>query len=113
MKQPSHQAYWQLDLFVVLMFGLMILLMQAHLSSSWETVAEIGWSALTILGMSVWVYGNRAALQDEEQQGRRNRRVLSQSAAPETRTIPLTSTQRRFLDVTQAHYKEDVGSSRD
>ena len=55
MKQHNHPAYWLLDLFMLLMFGLQLLIMLAGLSSSWETAAEVAWAALTIAGMSVWV----------------------------------------------------------
>ena len=103
MKRPNRPKRWQLDVFILLMIVLMLLLMQAHLSSSWETVAEIGWCALTLIGMGMWVRDNWAALEHEERETRRRRRAPSRSGAPESRTIPLTSVQRRFLNVTQAH----------
>jgi hypothetical protein len=109
MNRPNRPKRWQLDVYILLMIVLMILVMQAHVSSSWETVAEIAWCALTLLGMGLWVYVNWAALQHEEQRRRRRRRIQDQDGASESRTIPLTPTQRRFLHVTQAHsHTEDA-----
>ena len=102
MNRPNRPKRWLLDVFMLLMIVLMILLMQAELSSFWETAAEIGWCALALIGMGMWVRDNWAALQHEEQH-RRHRRTPSRSSASESRTIPLTPTQRRFLNVTQAH----------
>jgi hypothetical protein len=103
MNQANRPKRWQLDAFVLLMIILMLLVMQAHLSSSWETVADIAWCALTLSGMGLWVYVNWAALQQEEQRRRRRRCTPDQDGASESRTIPLTPAQRRFLIVTQAH----------
>jgi hypothetical protein len=109
MNRPKRPKRWQLDVFILLMIVLMILVMQAHLPSSWETVAEIGWCVLILVGMGMWVRDNWAAIEQEEQQRRRRTRALDRSGAPESRTIPLTPTQRRFLNVTQAHlHNEDV-----
>jgi hypothetical protein len=103
MNRPNRPKHWQLDMFMLLMIVLMFVLMQAHLSSSWETAAQIAWCVLTLLGMGMWVRDNWAALQHEEQQRRPRRRAPDRSGAPQPRTIPLTPTQRRFLNVTQAH----------
>jgi hypothetical protein len=109
MNQPDRPKRWQLDVFMLLMIVLMIVLMRAQLSPPWERAAEIGWCVLTLLGMGMWVCDNRAALQQEERQRRPRRRAPDRSGAPESRTIPLTPTQRRFLNVTQAHiHTEDV-----
>jgi hypothetical protein len=109
MRRPNHPKRWQLDVFMVLMIVLMIVLLQAHLSASWETAGEIAWSVLALVGMGLWVHVNWAALQDEEQQKRGRRPTPDQSGPPESRTIPLTPTQRRFLAVTRAHrHPEDT-----
>jgi hypothetical protein len=109
MNRPNRPKRWQLDVFMLLMIVLMIVLMQAQLSPPWEKAAEIGWCVLTLLGMGMWVRDNWAALQLEEQQRRRRSRTPDRSGRPESRTIPLTPTQRRFLNVTQAHlHAEDV-----
>jgi hypothetical protein len=108
MNRPNRPKRWQLDVFMLLMIVLMILVMQADLSSSWETAAEIAWCALTLVGMALWVHDNWAALQHEEQQRRRRRRAPDRDDAPESRTIPLTPTQRRFLEATQAHTHTDA-----
>jgi hypothetical protein len=109
MNRPNRPKRWQLDVFMLLMIVLMILLMQAQLSPSWETAAEIAWCVLTLVGMGMWVRDNWAALQREEQQRQRRRRAPSRSGASESRTILLTPTQRRFLAATQAHmHTEDT-----
>lgn len=110
MNRPNRPAYWQLDLLIVVMIGLMIVIMTAHLSSGWKAGAEIGWSALAIAGMSIWVRANWAALQHEEHE---QRAVAERRAAPEPgqleRTIPLTPVQRQFLKVIgQTRHKDDV-----
>jgi hypothetical protein len=108
MNRPNQPRRWQLDVFMLLMIVLMILLMQAQLSSFWERAGEIGWCMLTLVGMGMWVRDNWAALQHEEQQ-RRRRRAPDRSGGSVSRTIPLTPTQRRFLNVTQAHsHMEDA-----
>ncbi len=109
MNRPKRPKRWQLDLFIFLMIVLMILLMQADLSSSSETFAEIAWCVLTLVGMGMWVRDNWAALEHEEQQRRRRRRAPDWDGASGSRTIPLTPTQRRFLAATQAHtHTEDA-----
>ena len=100
MNQPNRPAYWQLDTFIIVMIGLMIVIMMAHLSSGWKVGVEIAWSTLTIAGMSIWARVNWAALQREE----REQRTADECRAlhrPEQlkRTIPLTPVQRRFLKV--------------
>ena len=52
MKQPHRPAYWQLDLFVLLMLGLLLLMMLAGLPPGWETAAAIVWAARTQSGGS-------------------------------------------------------------
>src|SRR4051794_13527231 len=100
MNRHNQPAYWQLDLFVVVMIGLMVALMIAHLPPAWVTAAEIVWSVLTIVGMSIWVRTNWAALQREEraQRDAEKRRCLGQSALP-PRSLPLTPVQEHFLAV--------------
>lgn len=95
MKDRNRPAYWQLDLFVALMIGLMLAIMAAQLAPDWTTAAEIGWCALTIAGMGLWVRGNRAALLREDYQRRSPGRAPQ--AAPAERTIPMTPVQDRFL----------------
>jgi hypothetical protein len=73
MNRPNRPKRWQLDVFMLLMIVLMIVLMQAQLSPSWERAAEIGWCALTLGGMGMWVRDNWGALEHEEQQRRRRR----------------------------------------
>jgi hypothetical protein len=41
MNRRNGPSYWQLDLFMVVMIGLMVAMMRAHLASGWETGAEI------------------------------------------------------------------------
>jgi hypothetical protein len=78
------------------MIGLMVLKMLVHLSPGRNTVALIGWSIVTVVGMGVWVWPNWQSLQQEQREQQARRR---QPALPGPRTIPLTPTQRRFLDV--------------
>jgi hypothetical protein len=66
MNRLNGPSYWQLDVFMVVMIGLVVAMMRAHLSSVWETGAEIAWSVLMIVGMSLWVRANWAALQRQE-----------------------------------------------
>jgi hypothetical protein len=73
MNRSKRPKRWQLDIFMLLMIGLMIGLMRADLPPSWDTAAEIAWSVLTIAGLGMWVHENRAALTYEEQQTRRGR----------------------------------------
>ena len=109
MDGPNRPKRWHLDVFMLLMIVLMILLLQAHLSSSWETVGEIAWCVLTLVGMGMWMRDNWAAIKHEERETRRRRRAPGRDGVSESRTIPLTPTQRRFLPVTQAHtHTEDV-----
>ena len=97
MKQPHRPAYWQLDLFTLLMGGL-LLVMLAHFSPGWETVVAVVWAALTIAGMALWVCLNWAALQHEERIDRM--RITHGAARPadvQARSLPLTPVQRHFL----------------
>lgn len=107
MNRPNRPAYWQLDVFVVVMIGLVVALMRAHLSSGWETGAEIAWSVLMIVGMSIWVRANWAALQREERDERavHTRRLPGRPVLP-ARTLPLTPVQERFLAVME-HIETD------
>ena len=109
MNQHSQPAYWQLDLFVVVMIGLMVALMIAHLTPVWVTAAEIAWSVLTIAGMSIWVRANWAALQREEraQRAPATRRGRYRPATP-ARTRPLTPVQERFLAVMEPIETDDT-----
>ena len=94
----NRPAYWQLDMFMVVMIALVVAIMRAHLASGWAIGAEIAWSTLMIAGMSVWVRANWAALQREEraQRAAHKRRVRGQPATL-VRTLPLTPVQERFL----------------
>lgn len=67
MKHPPQTIYWQLDVFVAAMIGLLIAAMRAHVSGGWAAAVAVAWSALTIAGMAVWVWANWAALQHGEQ----------------------------------------------
>ena len=70
MNRTNRPAYWQLNLFTLLMIALMVLAMMANLSSLWMTVVDSVWAVFTVAGMAVWVWINRAALQFEEQEQR-------------------------------------------
>ena len=105
MKRPNRPAYWQLDLFVLLMIGLLLLAPLAHLSARWETALEIGWSIVIAGGMAIWLRMNWAALlrEDREQQAARWRARRHTSA----RTTPLTPVQERYLAAMAAKQKEE------
>ena len=101
MKQHPRPAYWQLDLFVLLMSGLLLVTL-AQLSPGWETVVEVVWAAVTIAGMTVWVCLNWAALQRAERIDRtRATHGATCRADVQARTLPLTPVQRHFLAVMQ------------
>ena len=104
----NRPAYWQLDVFVVAMIGLVVAMMRAHLPSEWETGAEIVWSILMIVGMSIWVRANWSALQREErtQRGADARQGRCQPVTP-ARTLPLTPVQERFLAVMEQIETDD------
>jgi hypothetical protein len=107
MKQPPRPAYWQLDLFVLLMSGL-LLVMLAQFSPGWETVVEVVWAALTIAGMAVWVRLNWAALQREERSARMHTtHDAARRAAVQARTLPLTPVQKHFLAVMEQTDREE------
>jgi hypothetical protein len=97
MNQPPRPAYWQLDIFMIAMIGLMVAVVRAHLSSRWEIGAEIMWAALMIAGMSMWVYANWAALKHAEAQDR----------AAAGRRVPLTPVQKRYLAVIKQRDRVD------
>src|SRR5262245_24175933 len=99
MKQPPRPAYWQLDMFVLLMSGLLLVLL-AQLSPGWDTTVEVVWAALTIAGMAIWVRLNWAALQREDHTDRlRITHGAAHRADVQARTLPLTPVQRHFLAV--------------
>jgi uncharacterized membrane protein len=102
----NRPAYWQLDLFMGAMIGLVVAMMRAHLSSEWETGAEIAWSVLMIVGMSLWVRANWAALQREE---REQRAVAARwpLGRPATAARTLTPVQARFLAVMDQNETDD------
>ena len=105
----NRPAYWLLDIFMGVMIGLVVAMLRAHLSSGWETGAEIAWSALVIVGMSIWVRANWAALQREEraQRAAHMRRGRCRPATP-VRSIPLTPVQERFLAVMEPVETDDT-----
>jgi hypothetical protein len=107
MKRPDKPAYWQLDLFIFLMIALIFLIMRINIALQWETLVEVGWAALTIGGMTLWVWTNWSALREEEQEQRAGR----QQVTPETDTLQardrqLTPVQRRFLDAMRRHERK-------
>jgi len=104
----NRPAYWQLDMFMGVMIGLVVAMLRAHLASEWETGAEIAWSMLMIVGMSIWVRANWAALQREEraQRAAHMRRGRCRPATP-VRTLPLTPVQERFLAVMEPIETDD------
>jgi len=81
------------------MIALVVLIMCGHISARWEVLVETAWAALTIIGMSIWVWANWSALCDEERE-QRTRRLQNLSGADQfpARDLPLTPVQRRFLD---------------
>ena len=101
MNRSNRPKRWQLDVFMLLMIVLMLLLIQAHLSSPWETAAEIGWSILTLAGMGLWVRQNRAALEHEDQQRHHRRPAADRDGSTGPRTVPLTPVQAHFLAAMQ------------
>ena len=107
MKQPPRPAYWQLDLFILLMSGLLLVLL-ARLSPGWDTAVEVVWAALTIAGMAIWIRLNWAALQREERTDRmRTVRGAGHRADVQARTLPLTPVQRHFLAVMEQIDREE------
>lgn len=109
MKQSPRPAYWQLDLFVLTMLGLLIAAMMLGFPGQWETVVAIGWSGLMILGMSMWVYANWAALMEEE---RAQRRTHANDSQPQlsnhaVRNSSLSLVQPHVLDVTQVRERHN------
>src|SRR5689334_18554667 len=101
----NRPAYWQLDLFMGVMIGLVVAIMRAHLSSGWATGAEIAWSTLMLGGMSLWVRTNWDALQREERSAKM-RHAHFRPATP-ARTTPLTPVQEHFLAVMEPIETDD------
>lgn len=98
MKPPLRPSYWLLDLFVCGMIALGIILMQAHIARQWEPLIDIGWAAIAIAGMSIWVWANWSALCDEDRQrGNGLKRERGESNQAEAPAQPLTPVQRHFL----------------
>jgi hypothetical protein len=113
MKQPPRPAYWQLDVFVLLMIGLLMLVMLARLSPGWETMADIAWAVLTVAGMGVWVRLNWAALLHEEREQRMSAmRRASRGHDTPARTLPLTPVQQQFLAVMEQTERDDSSGAR-
>ncbi len=107
MKQPSRPAYWQLDLFVLLMSVLLLVLL-AQLSPGWKTIVEVAWAALTIAGMAIWVRLNWAVLQREERTDRlRSIHCAAHRADVQARTLPLTPVQSHYLAVMETTDHEE------
>jgi hypothetical protein len=107
MQRPNRPAYWQLDVFMLLMIGLMLLALWAEFPASWYSIIEIAWPALTIAGMVVWVRANWATLQSEERKQRTANKGYTRSRPNELeRTIPLTSVQKQFLTVMESANRE-------
>jgi hypothetical protein len=101
MNRPKKPAYWQLDLFLLLMVGLLMLAMWAQLPTGWETVIDIVWALVAIGGMGVWVWASWPALSDEQrkQQAEKRSRAASGRDTSHLRDVPLTPVQRRFLSI--------------
>jgi hypothetical protein len=68
MKRPQRPAYWQLDVFMCVMIALLVLIMGVHTSTRWKILVDAGWAALTLLGMSMWVWANWSAIREEERE---------------------------------------------
>jgi hypothetical protein len=101
MQRRKKPAGWQLDLFIGVMIAGMLALLWAELPARWYTIIDWVWSVLTIAGMSVWVWVNRDALREEDQDAHRRAHQhppVSATPAP-PRTLPLTLVQQHFLDV--------------
>jgi hypothetical protein len=116
MKQPKKPARWQLDVFMLVMIGLLLMIMGAQLSPGWERVVDSAWSFVTLGGMGIWAWVNNDALNDEERERRlqRVRGASSPSVMAAPRDTALTPVQRHFLAVTQAqHRAEQVGQAHD
>jgi hypothetical protein len=101
MKRPKKPARWQLDVFMFAMIASLLVLMWAELPASWYPIIECTWAALTLCGMSIWVWVNWEALQEEDRRRytTRKRQPQAQSAPTSTRSMPLTPVQRHFFDV--------------
>jgi type VI protein secretion system component VasK len=98
MRRSNGPAYWQFDLFLMLMIALMAVALQAQFPPSWYRIIEIAWSALFILGMGLWIRVNWAALREEERKQREASRTQTTEPASEPeRTLPLARVQKRFL----------------
>jgi hypothetical protein len=101
MKRPKKPARWQLDVFMFVMIVSLLVLMWAELPASWYPIIECTWGALTLCGMSIWVWVNREALREEDRRQRTKpeRQPQVQSTPASTRSTPLTPVQRHFFDV--------------
>jgi hypothetical protein len=105
MQRQKKPARWQLDLFMGIMIASLLVLMWAELSESWYTFIDWAWGALTLCGMSVWVWVNRDALREEDQHAHRksHRQPPSHAASTRRRSLPLTPVQQHFLEVIDIH----------
>jgi hypothetical protein len=101
MQRRKKPARWQLDLFIGVMIAAMLALLWVELPEAWYTIIDWVWSALTLAGMSVWVWFNRDALREEDQHARRKARQhpLMPTTPTPPRSLPLTPVQQHFLDV--------------
>jgi hypothetical protein len=104
LNHTKKPAWWQLYLWLLLMFGLSALTMVAAIPAAWQTAVYIVWGLLTWGGMAVWVWANRVALQAEDRAkylaGIRQARSARTDGA---RTLPLTPVQQHFLEVMERH----------
>lgn len=101
MQRRKKPARWQLDLFIGLMIAAMLVLLWAELPERWYAIIDWGWSAVTLCGMSVWVWVNRDTLREEDQEAHRKAHQHPPLAATPTppRSLSLTPVQQHFLDV--------------
>ena len=102
MQRRKTPARWQLYLFIGVMIAGMLVLLWAELPEHWYTIIDWVWAALTLAGMSVWVWVNRDVLHGEEDQHAR-RTAHQNPSLPATptlpRSLPRTPVQQHFLDV--------------
>jgi hypothetical protein len=115
MQRQKKPARWQLDLFIVVMIGARLVLMWANVPDSWSSIIDGVWSALTLAGMSGWVWLNHDALREDDQRARRKAHKHPQVPAQPTfsSSPPLTPVQQHFLDMMDTARKtEGVASPR-
>jgi hypothetical protein len=100
LNHTKKPVWWQLYLWLLLMLGLSVLTMVAAIPAAWQTAVQVVWWLLTWGGMAVWVWANRAALQEQD---RVTHLARTRTPADAARTLPLTPVQQHFLEVMESH----------